>query len=240
MQDIIIITLTTIIANAIGMLSGFGLGTIMTPVLLLFLPFPQAVFLIAIIHWFHDIWKLRFFHGGIDWRLFLYFGVPSIIATFAGSLLITADVSWLASGMGVFLIGYAMFMVFGPDIVLPKSPVTGAIGGLLSGFFAGIFGMRGAVRSIFLSAYNLPKDVYLGTIGAISFLMDTVRVITYYWMGVRLAPHLSWGLLIFIPASFIGAYFVHASVNGISHQKFRAIVAFFLFAVGVYLLFGSF
>lgn len=86
MIELIYITLITIVASAVGVLSGFGLGTIMTPTLILFLPFQQAIFIIAIIHWFHDIWKIWLFDRRISWRLFLYFGVPGVVGSFFGSL----------------------------------------------------------------------------------------------------------------------------------------------------------
>jgi len=41
-------------------------------------------------------------------------------------------------------------------------------GGALSGFFAGIFGVGGAVRATFLTVFDLPKAAYLATSGSIA------------------------------------------------------------------------
>ena len=111
--------------------------------------------------------------------------------------------------------------------------LTGAVGGALSGFFAGIFGIGGAIRAMFLSAFDLPKAVYLATAGAIALAIDTPRLITYIWQGARLEPLLLWGLLLFVPASFLGARIAKGLVNRIPQQHFRKIIAAFLLILGL-------
>ena len=106
-----------------------------------------------------------------------------------------------------------------------------------SGFFAGIFGIGGAVRGMFLSAFNLPKEVYLCTAGAIALVIDSSRLTSYVLGGARLSAILLWGLLLFIPASFLGAKIAKRIVDKIPQQYFRYVVGAFLFAVGIKLLF---
>ena len=232
-----LITVLSFFANMIGTVSGFGVGTIMTPILLLFLPFTETILLVCIIHWFHDIWKLVFFHHGIDWKLFIYFGLPTIFAAFIGALLVAPTQSMLLSSLlGLFLIGSVIVLMYLPTVAVTYTWLSGLIGGLLSGFFAGIFGIRGAVRSIFLVAYNLPKATFIGTTGAISLFLDSVRLITYFSRGLRLSTSLYWIFLLFIPASFFGAFCGQFIVHKIPQKHFRTVVAFFLLIVGIRLL----
>ena len=56
----------------------------------------------------------------------------------------------------------------------------------LTGFMAGIFGMGGAIRSLFLSAFNLPKEVYIVTGAAIAIFIDISRLGTYLLRGTSL------------------------------------------------------
>jgi hypothetical protein len=65
--------------------------------------------------------------------------------------------------------------------------------------------MGGAVRGLFLSAFDLPKSVYIATAGIIALFIDITRVTGYYVEGARLESKILWGMLIFIPASFLGA-----------------------------------
>ena len=106
----------------------------------------------------------------------------------------------------------------------------------MSGFLAGIFGMGGTVRGLFLSAFDLPKPVYIATAGAIALAIDTTRLTTYLLKGARLQPLILWGMLIFIPVSFLGAKTAQLVVDRIPQEHFRAVVAVFLFLVAVKLL----
>lgn len=99
-----------------------------------------------------------------------------------------------------------------------------------------IFGIGGAVRGLFLTAFDLPKEVYIATAGAIALIIDTTRLTTYFVKGARLEHLLLWGLIVFIPASFSGAKIAQLIVNKIPQQHFRKIVAVFLFLVGIKLL----
>ena len=203
-MEVIYIALLTILASGIGTLSGFGTSTIMVPILLLYLPLPQTLLLVGIIHWFGDIWKLLLFRQGINWKLILIFGIPGIIATFIGARIIfSASETLLSQILGGFLISYVAFLFFKPSFKLKQSNNIAILGGALSGFFAGIFGVGGAIRSVFLTVFDLPKAVYIATAGAIAFAIDSTRLTTYIANGVRLDDMLLRGLLLFIPVSFL-------------------------------------
>ncbi len=236
-MEIIYIGLLTILASGIGTLTGFGTSTTMVPVLLLYLPLPQTLLLVGIIHWFGDIWKILLFRQGINWKLILSFGIPGIIATFIGARAIFSISDTLLSQiLGGFLIVYVTFLFIKPSFKLQQSNRVAVFGGALSGFFAGIFGVGGAIRSIFLTAFDLPKAIYIATAGAIAFAVDSSRIATYIASGVRLDNALLRGLLLFIPASFIGAYFAKKIINKIPQEQFRTVVTAFLFLVGIKLL----
>ncbi len=114
--------------------------------------------------------------------------------------------------------------------------MTGACGGALSGFFAGVFGIGGAVRGLFLTAFDLPKEVYIATAGAIALIIDTTRLTTYFIKGARLEQLLLWGLIVFIPASFLGAKIARHIVDKIPQEHFRKVIAVFLLLVGIKLI----
>lgn len=116
-----------------------------------------------------------------------------------------------------------------PAFAFKQNALTATTGGALSGFFAGIFGVGGAIRSAFLAAFDLPKAVYIATAGAIGFAIDTARIGTYLAEGAVLPHYLLWGLLLFIPASFVGAHGAKTIVDRIPQKQFRMIVALFLF-----------
>ncbi|MGB8367532.1 MAG: sulfite exporter TauE/SafE family protein [Candidatus Babeliales bacterium] len=236
MLSIIIVSFITLFASFVGTITGFGLSTIMLPTLLLFLPFAQVVLLVSIIHWFHGGLNTLLFRTGIDWHLFAYFGIPGMITTVLGARLLGMESQQLLPFLGLFLIAYSLLLLLAPAFQLPHSRVTCLIGGSLSGFFAGIFGMRGTVRSMFLTAFNLPKIVYIATTSMISFAVDSTRMLVYINEGINLDQSLWLGLLFFIPASFLGSYIARSLLHKIPAQSFRTIIAVFLLLIGIRLL----
>lgn len=233
-MDIALIGLVTLIAAAVGTLTGFGTSTIMVPVLVSFYPLTQTLFLVGIIHWFGDIWKMLLFRTGVRWRLIVLFGVTGIIATvLGGHLAFRAPAPLLSRLLGAFLLAYVAFILLKSRFEVPQTNATAMVGGAMYGLSAGIFGVGGAVRGAFLAAYNLPKDVYIFTAGAIGFVIDTGRVATYWWEGAQIDNRLWWGLVLFVPISFVGAKIGEMIVGRIPQAKFRAVIAIFLGLIGL-------
>jgi uncharacterized protein len=236
-EEIIFISLLTLLASIIGTLAGFGISTIMVPTLLTVFPLPQTLLLVGIIHWFNDIWKMLLFRKGIRWKLFLAFGLPGIFTSFIGSSLslrISQEV--LSRSLGFFLIAYVLFITFNRTFKLSQRLSVAISGGALTGFFAGIFGIGGEINAVALSTFNLEKAVYIATAGAISFLIDSTRIATYIEGGIRLDPAILSGFLIFIPVSLIGAMIGRRGIEKIPQEKFRNFVAVFIFLFGLKLV----
>ena len=234
---IILLTLLTLLASNIGTFAGFGISTIMIPVLLLFFKLPETLLFVGILHLFDDIWKIVLFKKGIRWKLILSFGIPGIIASYIGaSLILNISQIVLSRILAAFFLAYVIFIIIKPNWKLIESYPIATIGGTLSGFFAGIFGVGGAIRGIFLSAFNLPKEAYLFTAGAISAVIDITRISKYVVDGIRIDNYILIGMILFIPASFIGAYLGYKIVNRIPQKYFRLVIGIFLLIISLKLL----
>ena len=239
-MEIILLTALVFVASVIGTTTGFGLSTVMIPVVLLFYPLPQTLFFVGIIHLFGNIWKLVLFRSGIRWKLILTFGIPGIAASLLGALLaFEVRAGLLSRILAAFMIIYVIYLFAKPTFKIKQGTGSAVSGGALSGFLAGIFGMGGAVRGLFLSAFDLPKTVYIATAGTIALFIDTTRVTTYFLKGAQLESSILWGMLIFIPASFLGAKVAKLVVEKIPQKYFRTVIAVFLFLVALKLLFFS-
>lgn len=228
----------TLVASIVGTITGFGTSTIMVPVLTFFLPLPIVLLYVGIIHWCGDIWKLLLFSHAIKWKLILLFGIPAIIASYFGaSLVLDIPESTLLRVLGGFLTAYSLISLFMRfSFKNDEHPGTAVIGGASSGFIIGIVGVGGEIRAAFLSAFNLPKDVYLATIGAIAFVTDVTRLGTYIYSGVRLSDFLLFSLIFLLPISFIGAKIAQKIVHTISEEIFRKGILILLILIGAKLL----
>ena len=238
-MDLLSITLLAIVASMVGTMSGFGTSTIMVPALLFFFPPVEAIFLVAILHWFGDVWKVALFREGINLRLIFLFGAPGLLLSALGAYLaLSTESDTLRYLLGVFLMLYAVFIIAHPRFRLKPSTAVALTGGALSGFFAGVFGMGGALRALFLSAFNLPKAVYIATIGVIGLAVDVTRIGTFLMGDATLPPRLWWGLLLFIPATLLGARLARRALRAIPQERFRTVVALFLLIAGLSLVVG--
>ena len=236
-MEILFITLITVVAGTIGAVTGFGTSTIMVPALLLWLPLPATLLIVGVIHWFGDIWKIALFRKGFDWKLIAAFGIPGLPLAWVGAgLVFAAPEAVLSQILGAFIVAYTLFLFFNPTFKFKRNTLTAVVGGGLSGFFAGIFGIGGAIRSAFLAAFDLQKIVYIATAGVIGLAVDSTRLVAYWRDGATLGDLPPWSLFIFILASLAGAQIAKKTVDRIPQKSFRIVVAAFLFAVGIKLL----
>jgi len=195
-MEIIIISLAAFVVAILTFFSGFGLGTILTPVFMIFFPVELAIGLTGIVHFFNNIFKLILVGRNADKAVLVRFGIPAVIAAILGSWLLlnisdaeplfsynmfgkTFEVFPVKFIISILLIIFASIdlipyfnkLQFGKD----KLP----IGGLLSGFFGGLSGNQGALRSAFLIKAGLSKEAFIGTAVVVSTFVDFTRLSVY-------------------------------------------------------------
>lgn len=233
----IAIAFVVFLASAFGTATGFGTSTILFPFLLLFFPFQEMLLFVAVLHLATDLWKIVLFRTGIRWDLIIAFGAAGMLAGVAGAeLSFSASEELLSRILGLFLIGYAYFAFRFPTWHLQPTRKNEIAGGALSGFFAGIFGIGGPERAAVLNAYQLPKSVYIVTTGVIGVLIDIPRIGIYLIEGATIPPMLRWGMLLFIPITFAGAWVAHKYAEHMPEQRFRYGVLAALALIGAKLL----
>ncbi|MBN1780360.1 sulfite exporter TauE/SafE family protein [bacterium] len=224
--QVLSLSVLTLFASLVGTVSGFGVSTIMIPVMGLFYPLPVSLLFVAVIHLSGDIWKVIFFKSGANWKLILLFGIPGLAFSYAGAVLSTggSDV-FMKRLLGGFILIYVVYLFLKQSWKIPANDKTSVIGGSLSGFFAGIFGVGGAVRGAFLSAFNLPKEMYIFTSGMIALFIDITRILRYLMHGTGLPGNLTWMLVLMIPLSFLGAFAAKKVIHRIPQKFFRPVIA---------------
>lgn len=233
----LLIILIVFFATCIGTCTGFGMGTLTLPLLMFFFPAQQALFLVAILHGAMNLWRMILFRRGLAWRLIALFGIPALIGSFFGALLVVhIDPMLLARILGVFLIVYVIMLSTHPHMHLPQNVVTASFGGALSGFSGGLIGMQGALRAAFLRGYNLKKDVYLAVSAAVGIIVDIVRTIKYWHSGITLPVPAWYVWVILLPTTYIAAYTGQLLVKKVSHERFMMWISIALALIGLKLI----
>ena len=251
-----VVILTAFIASALTFFSGFGLGTLLLPAFALFFPAEHAVALTAVVHFLNGLFKLGLVARYADLPIVARFGVPAIIASFLGALVLlwlseidplltyhvlarTAHVTPVKLVVGGLLLAFGFAELLPQARALSFSPRYLPLGGALSGFFGGLSGMQGALRSAFLVRAGLSKEAFIATGAVVAALIDVSRL-GVYWRGLaRESPHIDYVLLTgAVVAAFMGAVLGNRWLRTMTLQAVRRIVAAMLVAVALGLLLG--
>lgn len=226
------------IAGIAATLAGFGSSTILIPVVTLFMDVKTAIFLVACFHLFNNLFKVRAFWGKIDFKLFLLFGLPSILLSFTGAMLFAgAPVGIIKKLLGGFLVVFAVYSFIKPEFKIKKSRLSAVIGGSLSGFLAGLIGLGGAIRSAFLIAFNLAKEIYIGTSAIIALVIDVTRVPTYIFTDVVRDKSTYILIPFLIISAYLGVRVGKQLLGKVNQDVFKKIVLAALFLAGIKILF---
>jgi len=212
------------LSEIIGTMAGFGSSTIFLPIALFFIDFKTALVLVAFLHIFGNIGRITFFRQGLDKRLILMFGIPSIILTILGALLVNyTPQNTLKLVLGIFLLVFSIMSLVKPNLKFKPSKRNAVIGGGLSGFLAGLIGTGGALRGAFLTAFNLKKERYIATAAAIALAVDLTRI-PIYFSGGFLTNQYYYFIPILLVVAFAGSFVGKKIVNKIPQNIFRKIV----------------
>lgn len=238
MIESIIFLIAAFIAAIAATLAGFGSSTILIPVAVMFMDLKTAIFLVACAHLFNNTFKIKAFWNKINFKVFLLFGIPSIIAAFSGAMLITVvPVEIIKRMLAIFLIVFVVYSFFKPKFAIKQTNTNAIIGGSLSGLLAGVIGLGGAIRSAFLIVFNLPKEVYIATSAAIAFVVDITRIPTYMFSGIVQDSSYYVLLPFLLLCAFFGVKTGKALLGKISQDTFRRVVLVALLLVSLKLIF---
>lgn len=212
------------LSEIIGTIAGFGSSTIFLPIALFFVDFKTALVLVAFFHIFGNIGRITFFMYGLDRRLILLFGIPSVIFTILGALLVNyTSQNTLKLVLGSFLLVFSIISLVKPELKFKPSNRNAIVGGGLSGFFAGLVGTGGALRGAFLTSFNLKKNIYIATAATIALAVDFTRL-PIYFRGGFIDSRFYYYIPILLVVALAGSYTGKNIVNKIPQKIFRRIV----------------
>lgn len=255
-MNYLIICAAALIASGLTFFSGFGLGTLLLPAFSLFFPVREAVALTAVVHALNNLFKLLLVGRHADRKVLLTFGLPAIVASFAGAavLLWLSDIPPIASYdafgkvwhvmpvklvIGFLLLAFAAIEVVPAFAAMTFGPRYMALGGLLSGFFGGLSGMQGALRSAFLVRAGLSKEAFIATGVVIACLIDAARIGVYLKSGsFGDGDRDYWLLASAVLSAFIGAILGNRYLNKLTMHGIQRLVAAMLATVAIGLMAG--
>ena len=252
----LIICTVALVVSALTLFSGFGLGTLLMPAFAIFFPLEVAVGATAIVHLANNIFKLALVGKMADFKIVLKFAAPASIMAIAGALLLNyfsniqpiAEYGLAGRTFSITIVKLVIAILIAAFAVLELSPRFEKLsfdkkyvplGGALSGFFGGLSGLQGALRSAFLVRSGLNKEKFIGTSVVSAVVVDVFRLIIY---GVTffsknfavLKNQVGIGLITAaILVAFLGSFIGSRLIKKITMRTIQVIV-------GILLLFLSF
>jgi hypothetical protein len=254
--EILIICLAAFVTAILTFFSGFGLGTILTPIFMIFFPVDLAIALTGVVHFCNNLFKIALVGRNADKAVLLRFGIPAVIASFFGAYLLlhipdsepffsyemfgrlfeVYPVKFIISVLLIFFATMDLFPIL-KRMEFGKNKL--ALGGVLSGFFGGLSGNQGAFRSAFLIRVGLSKEAFIGTAVVVSTFVDMTR------LGVYATRFSKSGLIdnvllvaLAVASAISGAYLGNRLLKKITIHSVQIVVAVMLILISLALGLG--
>jgi uncharacterized membrane protein YfcA len=234
------VLVVSVFAGATAATVGFGIGSLLTPLLAIPLGTGTAVAAVAVPHVLATAircWRLRTY---IDRRVMLRFGILSAAGGLAGALLYThLGRTALTRILGALLLLTATAQLTGWSARWHPRGAFVALLGLGSGFFGGLAGNQGGLRAAALTAFGLSPAAFVATATATGLLVDAARTPVYLWGGTgRLLG--AWPLIgTAVVGVVAGTLLGERLLLGLPAQRFGQIVGTAVGVLGTWLLFGA-
>ncbi|MBN1301786.1 MAG: sulfite exporter TauE/SafE family protein [Melioribacteraceae bacterium] len=260
-MEFVVVSIVAIVVSGLTFFSGFGLGTLLMPAFALFFPVEAAVAATAIVHLANNLFKVGLIGKHADFKVVIRFAIPASIAAALGAYVLSfiSDLNYLMSyqigGKEYFitpvkLIIALLMIVFALIELIPQFSNIQIkdkyipLGGVLSGFFGGISGHQGALRTAFLVRTGLEKNALIGTMVTSAVVVDISRLIVYgiTFFSKDIAVMEQQGIfnviLVGIAAAFIGAFIGRKLLDKVTLQGIQITVAIMLLILSIGLASG--
>ncbi len=195
-MDYLIVISVALFGACLSFFSGFGLGTLLLPAFMLFFPPHVAIAATAVVHMLNNVFKLFLVGKHADKSIVIGFGTLSVVGALLGAWLLSSVVmegvlcayEWGSSEFQVTTLKLIIAILIFTFSILEIAPWFQSItiskkllpvGGLVSGFFGGLSGHQGALRSAFLMKSGLTKEAFIGTRMVCACLVDLSRITVY-------------------------------------------------------------
>lgn len=250
-MEVILVSFAAFVASILTFFSGFGLGTLLTPVMMIFFPVETAIALTGIVHLFNNLYKIILVGKHANVHVIKKFGIPAILASFLGAWLLVHfpivepifSYSLLGKNFEIFLLKLLISLFLIVFALLDLIPYFRnlqfdnnklALGGAFSGFFGGLSGNQGALRSAFLIKAGLSKSAFIGTAVVISTMVDFTRLGVYFSQAETSGLFDNNTMVIFsVIAAICGSYFGNMALKKISLQLVQWFVAIFIIVISI-------
>lgn len=239
--DLLVLFMVSLLAGGIASISGFGIGSILTPLMALRVDLQLAVAAVSIPHLLATALRFILIREHLNKDIFINFGIWSAVGGLAGAILhntannpvlvlVFASLLIFAGGSGIT--GLSERMRF------PKQVAW--LAGIASGAFGGLVGNQGGIRSAALLGFELNKAQFVATATAIGLLVDFARMPVYFWRSFHELGQLWLPISVSCAGVLLGTLTGKSLLGKIPERIFKRIVAALILTLGISVLLSTF
>ncbi|MBM3819342.1 MAG: sulfite exporter TauE/SafE family protein [Acidimicrobiia bacterium] len=234
--DILLVT-AAVAAGAVAAITGFGIGSLLTPALVMQMDARLAVAAVAIPHVAGTACRFWLLRARVDGRVLVSFGLTSAVGGLAGALLQQQfAAAWLLILFGSLLLFTAAAELTGLGRRMRFRGPAAWIAGALSGLLGGLVGNQGGIRSAALLGVDLPKATFVGTATAVALMVDGARLPVYLWQFGDDLSGLQFWIVLATLGVLLGTLAGYRLLVRIPERSFRRVVAVVLAVLGAAML----
>ena len=236
-SESVLLAAASIVAAAIASISGFGIGSILTPTLSLWFDARLAVAAVSIPHLIGTALRFAMLKAKVDRRVMWSFGLASAAGGIAGALLGTVfESAWLLILLAILLLFVGVGEFIGYTRRLRFHGAAAWIAGALSGVLGGLVGNQGGLRSAALLGFGLERQTFVATATAIALFVDGARMPVYFFTHADELWQMAGAIAVSSVGVIAGTVFGQRALQRIPEDVFRRVVALLLVALGAALL----
>jgi uncharacterized membrane protein YfcA len=234
---LVLVAVASVAAGAIASVSGFGIGSLLTPVLGLRVETKLAVAAVSVPHLTATALRLWLLRKDVDRRLLLSFGVWSAAGGLAGALLhARADSPVLAAVFGGLLVFTGVMGLTGYSERLRFRGWVAWVAGAVSGLLGGLVGNQGGIRSAAMLGFDVSRRAFVATATAVGVVVDGARMPVYLATQGKEITDL-WPVLAAATAGVVvGTLAGERVLKRIPEPVYRRVVAGLVLALGLFML----
>lgn len=231
------VVIASLVAGLVAAVSGFGIGSLLTPVFALQIDTRLAIAAVSIPHFIGTAQRFWSMRRKVDRRLLFEFGIASAAGGLAGALLHShVNNSGLNVIFGCLLLFTAVAELTGWMRHVNWGRGFGSIAGAISGFLGGLVGNQGSIRTAGLLAYDVSPTAFVATATSVALIVDGARMPVYLINQGRDMFELWPMLAVATGGVMVGTAIGTRILPTLRQATFRRSVAILLAALGIYML----
>jgi len=235
MEEIFIVSLGAFLAAALTVPAGFGLSTILTPLVLILLPVHEAVAVVAVVHCAHNAGKYIALKEAVDFHAFRRYGVWLVVGSIIGALL----QNQVPNDPLLLLVG--IFLVILPILTISEKwtgyripEANDRLGGFGSGFMGGLSGHQGALRAMFLTRRLPDKMAYAATASVLALCVDVSRIPVYLFFRTEEISEEMTLIVVLVISALIGVRVGKKWLQSLKSTQIHNMVMFGIISSGIF------